>query len=122
MKNQTGVVLMLLPNFEKQGGLIPTITQDYKTGDILMLAYMNQLSFEKTLATGKVHYWSRSRNKLWLKGEESGHFQILKEIYLDCDEDTILVKVEQVGDIACHTGNRSCFYRKYNPLTKDFEV
>jgi phosphoribosyl-AMP cyclohydrolase len=112
---------MLLPNFEKQAGLVPTITQDYKTGEILMLAYMNQLSFEKTLETGKVHYWSRSRNKLWLKGEESGHFQLLKEIAIDCDEDTLLVKVEQIGDSACHTGKRSCFYRKYNPTTKEFE-
>lgn len=103
---------MIRPNFEKQGGLVPAIAQDYKTGEVLMVAYMNEEAFKKTLETGKVHYFSRSRNKLWLKGEESGHFQILKEMYIDCDEDTLLLKIEQVGGTACHTGNRSCFYRK----------
>jgi len=103
---------MIRPNFEKQGGLVPVIAQDYQTGEVLMLAYMNEEAFNKTLETGKVHYFSRSRNKLWLKGEQSGHFQILKEMFIDCDEDAILVKIEQVGGIACHTGNRSCFYRK----------
>jgi len=103
---------MIRPNFEKQGGLVPVIAQDYQTGEVLMLAYMNEEAFNKTLETGKVHYFSRSRNKLWLKGEQSGHFQILKEMFIDCDEDSILVKIEQVGGIACHTGNRSCFYRK----------
>jgi phosphoribosyl-AMP cyclohydrolase len=107
-----GVYNMIRPNFEKQGGLVPVIAQDYQTGEVLMLAYMNEEAFNKTLETGKVHYFSRSRNKLWLKGEQSGHFQILKEMFIDCDEDAILVKIEQVGGIACHTGNRSCFYRK----------
>ena len=77
-----------------------------------MLAYMNRLAWEKTLETGKVHYWSRSRQKLWLKGETSGHVQVLKEALVDCDLDTILVRVEQLGGAACHTGYRSCFFRK----------
>jgi phosphoribosyl-ATP pyrophosphohydrolase/phosphoribosyl-AMP cyclohydrolase len=92
-------------------GLIPVIAQDYKNNEILMLAYMNKEAFEKTMKTGKVHYFSRSRNKLWLKGEESGNYQILKEIITDCDNDTLLIKVDQKG-VACHTGNRSCFYKK----------
>ncbi len=112
---------MTMPDFEKQGGLVPVITQEYKTGDVLMLAYMNKDSFLKTLETGKVCYWSRSRNKFWLKGEESGNFQILKNMYIDCDNDTILVKVEQVGDVACHTGERSCFFRKFNKESNEFE-
>ena len=109
---------MLEPDFKKQGGLVPVITQEDGTGEVLMLAYMNEEAFNKTLETGKVHYWSRSRNKLWLKGETSGHFQILKNIYLDCDNDTILVQVEQVGSIACHTGEKTCFYRSINFNTK----
>ncbi len=112
---------MITPDFEKQNGLIPVITQDWKTGEVLMLAYMNKEAFEKTLETGKVHYWSRSRKKLWLKGEQSGHFQIVKEIYIDCDEDTLLIKIEQVGGSACHTGHRSCFYRRLNSETNEFE-
>ncbi len=99
-------------NFEKGGGLLPVIAQDWSTGEVLMLAYMNELAWEKTLETGKVHYWSRSRSKLWLKGETSGHVQMLKEAYVDCDGDTILVKVEQLGGAACHTGYKSCFYRR----------
>jgi len=99
-------------NFEKGGGLLPVIAQDWSTGEVLMLAYMNELAWEKTLETGKVHYWSRSRSKLWLKGETSGHVQVLKEAYVDCDGDTILVKVEQLGGAACHTGYKSCFYRR----------
>ncbi len=99
-------------NFEKCGGLLPVIVQDFETGKVLMLAYMNRLAWDKTLETGKVHYWSRSRDKLWLKGETSGHIQLLKEIYVDCDLDTILVKVEQIGKAACHTGHESCFYRQ----------
>ena len=99
-------------NFAKGNGLLPVIAQDHATGDVLMLAYMNQLAWEKTLETGKVHYWSRSREKLWLKGETSGHVQVLKEAYVDCDLDTILVRVEQLGGAACHTGFRSCFFRK----------
>jgi len=96
--------------FEKAGGLIPVIAQDFVTGDVLMLAYMNREAWLKTLETGKVHYWSRSRNKLWLKGETSGHVQVMKEAYVDCDLDTILLKVEQKGGAACHTGHRSCFF------------
>ncbi len=99
-------------NFEKTGGLIPAIAQDFKTGEVLMLAFMNRLSWEKTLKTGKVHYWSRSRQKLWLKGETSGHVQILKDAYVDCDLDTILLKVEQLGGAACHTGQKSCFHHR----------
>ncbi|HID96865.1 MAG TPA: phosphoribosyl-AMP cyclohydrolase [Thermodesulfobacteriaceae bacterium] len=98
--------------FEKGGGLLPVIAQDDETGDVLMLAYMNRLAWEKTLETGKVHYWSRSRNKLWLKGETSGHVQLLKSAFVDCDDDTILVRVDQLGGAACHTGHRSCFFRK----------
>jgi len=92
-------------------GLIPAIIQDWKNGDVLMLAYMNEESLKKTIETGNTHFWSRSRNKLWKKGETSGNEQIVKEISYDCDNDTLLVKVEQKG-VACHTGNRSCFYSK----------
>jgi len=99
-------------NFAKGNGLLPVIAQDHETGDVLMLAYMNQLAWEKTIETGKVHYWSRSRDKLWLKGETSGHVQLLREAYVDCDLDTILVRVEQLGGAACHTGYRTCFYQK----------
>ncbi|MDI6735818.1 MAG: phosphoribosyl-AMP cyclohydrolase [bacterium] len=93
-------------------GLIPAVIQDEATKDVLMVAYMNKESLQKTLETGKTHFWSRSRQSLWLKGETSGHFQLAKEIWYDCDEDTLLVKIEQIGDVACHTGERSCFYRK----------
>lgn len=92
-------------------GLIPAIIQDAHTKDVLMFAYMNRLSLQKTLQTRKTHFWSRSRKRLWLKGETSGNFQEVKEIYYDCDEDTLLVRVRQIG-VPCHTGNRSCFYRK----------
>jgi phosphoribosyl-ATP pyrophosphohydrolase/phosphoribosyl-AMP cyclohydrolase len=94
-------------------GLVPVITQDYKTNEVLMMAYMNEEAFIKSMETGKVHYFSRSRNKLWLKGETSGHFQIIKSVNLDCDGDTILIKVEQI-EAACHTGHYSCFYRELN--------
>ncbi len=103
------------PDFQKGQGLVPAIVQDAATGQVLMLAYMNQVAWEKTLATGKAHYWSRSRNELWLKGATSGHVQWVKEIFLDCDRDTVLLKVEQVGGAACHTGYRSCFYQRVNP-------
>ena len=99
-------------DFEKGNGLVPVIVQDAETGDVLMLAYMNEESYRKTLETGKATYWSRSRQKLWLKGESSGNVQEVKGIYVDCDEDTILLKVHQVGGAACHTGHRSCFYRR----------
>ena len=104
---------MIALNFGKSpDALIPAIVQDYKSGEILMLAYINQLAFKKTMETGKAHYWSRSRNKLWLKGETSGHVQIIHQILVDCDEDTVVYKVEQVGEDACHTGHRTCFYKR----------
>lgn len=96
--------------FDKDG-LIPTIVQDYKTGEVLMCAYMNKEALGKTIKTGKTHFYSRSRKKLWLKGESSGNIQRVKSIYIDCDADCLLIKVAQKGG-ACHTGYRSCFYRK----------
>ena len=103
---------MIEPNFAKGNGLIPTIVQDAETKEILMLAYMNRQSWETTLETGKATYWSRSREALWVKGETSGHFQLLKAVFIDCDNDSILLQVKQLGDAACHTGYKSCFYRK----------
>jgi phosphoribosyl-AMP cyclohydrolase/phosphoribosyl-ATP pyrophosphohydrolase/phosphoribosyl-AMP cyclohydrolase len=91
-------------------GLIPAIAQDAKDGTILMMAWMNKDSIQKTLETKEAHYWSRSRSELWHKGATSGHIQKVKEIYYDCDADTLLIQIEQVGDIACHTGKRSCFF------------
>ncbi|MEJ2164856.1 MAG: phosphoribosyl-AMP cyclohydrolase [Desulfobacterales bacterium] len=99
-------------DFKKAGGLIPVIVQDATTAEILMLAYMNQEAFEATLSTGKATYYSRSRQTLWVKGETSGNVQLVKEIRIDCDDDTILLKVEQLGRAACHTGHRSCFHKK----------
>lgn len=90
-------------------GLIPCITQDYQTNEVLMMAYMNKESFYRTLESGYMTYFSRSRNKLWKKGEESGHLQFVKELIIDCDKDTILAKVAQIG-AACHTGNPTCFF------------
>lgn len=95
---------------EIKGDLVPAVVQDAQTGEVLMLAYMNREALAKTLETGKAHYWSRSRGKLWLKGESSGHFQKVVEARIDCDQDAILLKVEQEGG-ACHMGYRSCFYR-----------
>jgi phosphoribosyl-AMP cyclohydrolase len=103
---------MIELKFEKSGGLIPAIVQDYKTGEVLMLAYMNQDAWKATLSTGKATYYSRSRRKLWVKGETSGHLQRVKEIRIDCDDDTVLLKIEQIGEAACHTGHRSCFHKK----------
>jgi len=103
---------MISLNFSKSpDGLLPAIVQDYKTNEVLMLAYINKLAWEKTIETGKAHYWSRSRNKLWLKGETSGHVQVIHQILVDCDDDTVVYKVEQLGGAACHTGHRSCFFR-----------
>jgi phosphoribosyl-AMP cyclohydrolase len=103
---------MITLNFSKsEQGLLPAIAQDYKSGEVLMLAYINRAAWEKTLATGKAHYWSRSRNKIWLKGETSGHVQVIKDILVDCDEDTVVFKVEQLGGAACHKGYASCFFR-----------
>ena len=98
--------------FDKAKGLIPAIAQDESTGEVLMLAYMNRDAWEMTLKTGKATYYSRSRRKLWVKGGTSGHLQLVKEIRIDCDADTVLLKVEQVGGAACHTGYRSCFHLK----------
>jgi phosphoribosyl-AMP cyclohydrolase len=103
---------MIKPDFKKGGGLIPAIVQDHESNDILMLAYMNDLSWSKTIETGKATYWSRSRNELWVKGESSGNVQLVKEILIDCDEDAVILKVEQKGGAACHTGYRSCFFRR----------
>ena len=103
---------MIELNFAKGDGLVPAIVQDAETKEVLMMAYMNSESWKATLQTGKATYWSRSRQKLWLKGEESGHFQLIKDIFIDCDNDTILLQVKQLGEAACHTGYKSCFYRK----------
>jgi phosphoribosyl-AMP cyclohydrolase len=103
---------MIKLDFNKTGGLVPAIVQDYQTGEILMLAYMNPDAFNATLSTGKATYYSRSRQTLWVKGETSGNMQRIKEVYIDCDDDTVLLKVEQLGGAACHTGHRSCFYKK----------
>lgn len=99
-------------DFEKSGGIIPVIAQDFSTGDVLMLAYMNDEAFELTRSTGYAHYWSRSKKRIWKKGETSGHVQIIKDIFLDCDNDTLLIKIKQVGEAACHEGYRSCFFRR----------
>ena len=103
---------MIKIDFNKMGGLAPAIVQDHATGEVLMLAFMNQAAWEATLKTGKATYWSRSRNQLWVKGETSGNVQKVKEIRVDCDDDTILLKVEQIGGAACHTGHQSCFHKK----------
>lgn len=103
---------MVTLRFDKGNGLLPAIVQDYETKEVLMLAYINDLAWEKTLETGKAHFWSRSRDKLWLKGETSGHVQRIRNILVDCDADTVVYQVEQLGGAACHTGHRSCFYRK----------
>jgi phosphoribosyl-AMP cyclohydrolase len=103
-----------IPDFSKGDGLLPTIAQDAASGAVLMLGYMNQDAWQQTLATGMAVYYSRSRRRLWKKGEESGHVQYVKEIYVDCDADTILLKVEQVGGAACHEGYPTCFFRRWN--------
>ena len=95
-----------------EDGLLPAIAQDAQTGDILMVAWMNREALKRTVETGEAVYWSRSRKKLWHKGEESGHTQRVLELRLDCDEDVLLMKIEQIGGIACHTGRRSCFFQK----------
>jgi phosphoribosyl-AMP cyclohydrolase len=108
-----------LLDFEKNGGLLPAIAQDDASGEILMVAYMNRESLQRTVETGEVVYWSRSRNRLWHKGEESGNVQRVRSIATDCDGDVLLLRVEQVGGAACHTGKRSCFFRR---LTSDGRV
>ena len=109
------------PDFTKSE-LIPVIAQDHASGDVLMMAYMNRAAYDETLKTGQVCYYSRSRQKLWRKGEESGHVQHLREVYFDCDADTLLVKVEQIGGAACHEGYRSCFFRRIDPESQEVEV
>jgi phosphoribosyl-AMP cyclohydrolase len=99
-------------DFDKSGGLVPAIAQDFKTGDVLMMAWMNREAYEETLKTGRACYFSRSRGRLWRKGEESGNVQEVREVFIDCDQDTILLKVRQIGDAACHEGYRSCFFRR----------
>ncbi|MFO0808754.1 MAG: phosphoribosyl-AMP cyclohydrolase [Gemmataceae bacterium] len=102
-------------DFDKSNGLIPAIAQDAETGQVLMLAWMNRDAYEETLRTGRAVYFSRSRNKLWRKGEESGHVQEVRGVFVDCDADTILLKVHQVGGAACHEGYPSCFFREVTP-------
>ncbi len=104
---------MIVLDFEKSAdGLLPAIVQDNTTGEVLMLAYINAESWQKTLDTGKAHYWSRSRNTLWLKGESSGNVQLIQDIFVDCDQDTVVFKVDQIGGAACHKGFQSCFFRR----------
>ena len=103
---------MIALDFKKMDGLIPAIVQDHVSGDVLMLAYMNAEAFKATLESGMATFFSRRRQALWVKGKTSGHVQCVKSVHIDCDQDAILVRVEQVGGAACHTGYRSCFYRR----------
>ena len=101
------------PDFTKAGGLLAAIAQDHVSGEVLMLAWMNEESWGKTLETGEVHYYSRSRKELWHKGATSGHVQKVRSIRIDCDNDALVLQIEQIGGVACHEGYRSCFYREY---------
>jgi phosphoribosyl-AMP cyclohydrolase len=103
---------MIELNFAKLGGLVPAVIQDEKTGDVLMVGFMNAESWERTLREKEVVYFSRTKNALWKKGETSGNVQRVKELFIDCDNDSVLIRVEQVGGAACHTGHRSCFFKK----------
>jgi phosphoribosyl-AMP cyclohydrolase len=103
------------PDFDKAGGLIPAVAQDADTGEVLMLAWMNADAYAETLRTGRACYFSRSRNRLWRKGEESGHVQEVRGVFVDCDADTVLLKVKQIGGAACHEGYASCFFREVTP-------
>jgi phosphoribosyl-AMP cyclohydrolase len=103
---------MIELDFKKMDGLIPAVAVDYKTGEVLMVAFMNKEAWENTLATGKMTYYSRTRNKQWVKGESSGNVQLVKEIFVGCELDSVLCKVEQVGGAACHEGYKSCYFRK----------
>ena len=103
---------MIELDFGKGGGLLPAIVQEWRSGKVLMLAYINRASWEETLKTGEAHYFSRSRKEIWHKGGTSGHVQKVKEIFADCDSDTVLFRVEQVGGAACHTGYETCFHKK----------
>lgn len=109
-------------DFAKSGGMVPVIIQDYRTGEVLMLAYMNDEAYSLSMNTGLAHYWSRSKNRIWKKGESSGHIQEIKEVRIDCDSDTILMKVHQVGGAACHEGYRSCFFRRVEKGTTVIDV
>ncbi len=109
MKGKQTVIKL---DFDKGDGLLPAVVQDFRSGKVLMLAYINQASWEKTLETGEAHYWSRSRQELWHKGGTSGHVQKIREIFADCDRDTVLFKVDQVGGAACHTGHETCFFNQ----------
>ncbi len=111
-KEEKGNGQMEKLNFSKGNGLLPAIAQDYESNEVLMMAYISEESWQKTLETGKATYWSRSRNQLWIKGESSGHYQVIKDILVDCDEDTVIFKVEQLGKAACHKGYKSCFFRR----------
>ena len=111
-----------VPDFSKSHGLIAAIAQDYDTKEVLMLAWMNEEAWKATLATGEAHYWSRSRQKLWHKGESSGNVQVVKAIRLDCDSDAVILEIEQIGGAACHTGRSSCFYRRLVPGSSEAEI
>ena len=102
------------PDFDKGAGLVPAIVQDEKTGEVLMLAYMNREAWDRTVETGKATYWSRSRSRLWVKGEQSGNVQFVRDILIDCDQDAVWVKAVPAGP-TCHTGARSCFFRRIGP-------
>lgn len=121
MATRRGILVLHGPDFTNTP-LIPVIAQDHATGEVLMLAYMNEDAFRETLATGRVCYFSRSRNKLWRKGEESGNVQAVHEIFYDCDADTLLIKVNQIGGAACHEGYKSCFFRKLSSDGSSFEI
>ena len=110
------------PDFSKSGGLIAAVAQDAATGEVMMLAWMNEKAWNATLATGEAHYWSRSRGKLWHKGESSGNVQIVKAIRLDCDSDAVVMEIEQIGGAACHTGRSSCFYRRITQDSSSVEI
>jgi len=99
-------------DFSKGGGLLPAIAQDHDSGKVLMLAYINEASWQKTLESGEAHYWSRTRQEIWHKGGTSGHVQKIREIYADCDNDTVLFRVDQIGGAACHTGHETCFHQR----------
>ncbi|MCF8143746.1 MAG: phosphoribosyl-AMP cyclohydrolase [Deltaproteobacteria bacterium] len=99
-------------DFAKGGGLLPAIAQDFETGKVLMLAYINEAAWQKTLDSGEAHYWSRTRQEIWHKGGTSGHVQKIREVYADCDNDTVLFRVDQIGGAACHTGRETCFHQR----------
>jgi phosphoribosyl-AMP cyclohydrolase len=103
---------MISLDFSKLNGLVPAVAQDYATGEVLMLGFMNREAWEATVRTGRATYFSRSRNRLWVKGETSGKLQLVREIRIDCDSDAVLLRIEQVGGAACHTGHRSCFHKR----------